>query len=43
MAPYYDIADVRKMEKVEQALIEGDHKTVSTLAHLYTLKPVAAA
>ncbi len=41
-APYYSIADVRKMEAVEKALEEGDLKTVTKLAHLYTLEPVAA-
>ncbi len=41
-SPYYDIADVRKVEAVREALRRGDLKGAAKLAKVYELTPIAA-
>ena len=41
-APYLSIQDVRKLEKVREALKNGDLKAAAALARVYELTPVAA-
>jgi len=39
-APYLSLADSNKLDKVRQALRQGDIKTASQLARVYSLTPV---
>lgn len=41
-SPYYDLADIQKLDEVRLALRRGDLKTATKLARVYELKPVAA-
>ncbi len=41
-APFIPAADMRKMDKVRQALRQGDIAAAARLARVYELKPVAA-
>jgi hypothetical protein len=40
--PYLSLDDALKLERVEEALREGDLKTASQDAKVYEMKPVAA-
>ena len=41
--PYLSIDDAKKLDDVREALRKGDLKKATRLAHIYTLKPVAAS
>ena len=41
-SPSYDIADVRKVEAVREALLRGDLKAAARLGRVYEMTPVAA-
>ena len=41
-APYLSLQDVRKLERVREALKTGDLKAASALARIFQMVPVAA-
>lgn len=42
-SPYYDLADIEKLDQVRLALRRGDLKAAANLARVYELKPINAA
>jgi hypothetical protein len=42
-SPYYDLADIEKLDQVRLALRRGDLKAAAKLARVYELKPINAA
>ena len=42
-SPYFSLEDIEKLDAVRLALRSGDLKAAAKLAHVFELKPVAAA